>query len=82
MRPLSTPQLNPASESGWRRRWFDIIFRHDTPPSRNFDLLLIVAILASVIVIMLSAIRGCISTTRGSCTRSNGASPHCSPPST
>ena len=52
MRLLFTPQLNPASESGWRRRWFDIIFRHDTPPARNFDLLLIVAILLSVLVIL------------------------------
>jgi len=55
MRLLFTPQLNPASETGWRRRWFDIIFRHDTPPSRNFDLLLIVAIIASVVVIMLDS---------------------------
>ena len=53
MRLLSNPQLNPATESGWRRRWFDIIYRHDTPPSRNFDLVLIAAILASVVVIML-----------------------------
>lgn len=55
MRLLFTPQLNPATETGWRRRWFDIIFRHDTPPSRNFDLLLIVAIIASVVVIMLDS---------------------------
>ena len=56
MRLLSTPQLNPATESGWRRRWFDIIYRHDTPPSRNFDLLLIVAIVASVSVVMLDSV--------------------------
>lgn len=55
MRMLFAPQLNPATETGWRRRWFDIIFRHDTPPSRNFDLLLIAAIFASVIVIMLDS---------------------------
>jgi voltage-gated potassium channel len=55
MRLLSTPQLNPATESGWRRRWFEIIYRHDTTPSRNFDLLLIVAILASVVVIILDS---------------------------
>ncbi|MDQ3617166.1 MAG: ion transporter [Pseudomonadota bacterium] len=52
MRLLIAPQLNPASETGWRRKWFDIIYRHDTPSSRNFDLLLIAAILASVLVIM------------------------------
>lgn len=55
MRFLFAPQLNPATDTGWRRRWFDIIFRHDTPPSRNFDLLLIVAIIASVIVVMLDS---------------------------
>ncbi len=55
MRLLSNPQLNPATETGWRRRWFDIIYRHDTPPSKNFDLLLIVAIIASVIVVMLDS---------------------------
>lgn len=56
MRLLFTPQLNPATETGWRRRWFDIIYRHDTPPSRNFDLLLIVAIFASVLVIMFDSV--------------------------
>lgn len=56
MRLLLDPQLNPRTESGWRRRWFDIIYRHDTPSARNFDLLLIVAILASVIVIMLDSV--------------------------
>ena len=43
MRPFSAPQLNPATETGWRRRWFDIIYRHDSRPSRNFDLILVVA---------------------------------------
>jgi voltage-gated potassium channel len=52
MRLLLAPQLNPATDTGWRRRWFDIIHRHDTRPSRNFDLLLIGLILASVLVIM------------------------------
>lgn len=57
MRLLSNPQLNPASETGWRRRWFDIIYRHDDAPSRNFDLLLVVAIIASVVVIMLDSVQ-------------------------
>lgn len=52
MRLLFNPQLNPATETGWRRTWFDIIYRHDTPPSRNFDLLLIGVILTSVLVVM------------------------------
>lgn len=55
MRLLLDPQLNPARETGWRKRWFDIIYRHDTPAARNFDLALIAAILASVGVIMLDS---------------------------
>ena len=56
MRPLSDPQLNPATADGWRRQWFDIIYRHDTRPSRNFDLLLVVTILTSVVVIMIDSV--------------------------
>jgi voltage-gated potassium channel len=55
MRLLLDPQLNPARETGWRKRWFDIIYRHDTPAARNFDLVLIAVIVASVIVIMLDS---------------------------
>lgn len=58
MRSLSSLQLSPARETGWRRRWFDIIYRHDTPPSRNFDLSLIAAIVISVLVIMLDSVAG------------------------
>ncbi|WCE04759.1 ion transporter [Pseudoxanthomonas sp. JBR18] len=57
MRLLSNPQLNPAAETGWRKRWFDIIYRHDDAPSRNFDLLLVVAIIASVLVIMVDSVQ-------------------------
>ncbi|WP_434987673.1 ion transporter [Xanthomonas melonis] len=56
MRPLSDPQLTPATDQGWRRHWFDIIYRHDTRPSRNFDLMLVAAILASVVVIMIDSV--------------------------
>jgi voltage-gated potassium channel len=58
MRPIASLQLSPARETGWRRRWFDIIYRHDTRPSRNFDLLLIAAIVISVLVIMLDSVAG------------------------
>ncbi len=57
MRPFSAPQLNPATDSGWRRTWFDIIYRHDTRPSRNFDLLLVYAIIASVLVVMFDSVQ-------------------------
>lgn len=57
MRLFSAPQLNPAREDGWRRRWFDIIYRTDTPPSRGFDLLLVAAILTSVLVVMIDSVQ-------------------------
>lgn len=57
MRPFSAPQLNPATETGWRRRWFDIIYRHDSRPSRNFDLILVVAIVASILVVMIDSVQ-------------------------
>ena len=44
MKPFTTPQLNPASEHGWRKRWFDIIHRHDTPASRGFYVVLVLAL--------------------------------------
>lgn len=57
MRLFSAPQLNPATETGWRRRWFDIIYRHDAGMPRNFDLLLVYAIVASVLVVMLDSVQ-------------------------
>ncbi len=56
MRLFMAPQFNPARDTGWRRTWFDIIHRHDTPPSRNFDLLLVAAIVASIGVVMLDSV--------------------------
>lgn len=58
MRLLLDPQLDPATETGWRRKWFDIICRHETRSSRNFDLILIVMILVSVLVIMFDSVAG------------------------
>lgn len=42
--------------NGWRERWFEIIFGHHTPAGQLFDVLLIVAIVASVTVAMLDTI--------------------------
>lgn len=50
------PTLRPASASGWRRRWFRIIFGHNTRAGRVFDLLLIVVILASVATALLDTV--------------------------
>src|SRR5690606_3662638 len=46
----------PASEEGARYRWFRRIFHHDAPDERNFDLVLIATILASVVVVMLDSV--------------------------
>ena len=50
--------LGPATATGWRARWFHIIFRHDEGPARQFDLLLIAAIVASVTVVILDSEAG------------------------
>ena len=46
----------PASLQGARYKWFRIIFHHEGRGERNFDLLLILAIVASVIVVMLDSV--------------------------
>lgn len=46
----------PATASKARHRTFDVVFGHDTKPGRNFDLVLIVAIIASVLVVMLESV--------------------------
>ena len=46
----------PATTEGARYRWYRLIFHHDSPAERNFDLWLIVAILASVAVVMLDSV--------------------------
>ena len=47
--------LEPAA-GPLRRRLFEIVFRADDPPARAFDLVLIIAIIASVGVVMLDSV--------------------------
>ncbi len=47
---------HPASRSGARHRWYRLIFHHEALDERNFDLSLIVAILASVGVVLLDSV--------------------------
>lgn len=42
--------------SGWRGRWYTIIFESDTKAGKNFDILLLIAIVASLLVIMLETV--------------------------
>jgi voltage-gated potassium channel len=59
--PPATPSL-PASEdlgrplSGWRLRWYTVIFEADTVAGRRFDQGLIVAIVLSVTVVMADSV--------------------------
>ena len=43
--------------SGWRRRWFIVIFENDTRAGRRFDVWLLIVVLASVLVVMLDSVR-------------------------
>lgn len=60
---MSGPRLHgsdfgPATATGWRARWFHIIFRHDEGRARQFDLWLIAAIVASVTIVVLDSEAG------------------------
>ncbi len=48
--------LQPASESGWRRQAFDIVFGDDTRIARLFDAAVIIAIVGSVLVTLLDSV--------------------------
>lgn len=43
---------------GWRLRWYQVIFESDTPDGHRFDLVLIWAILASIVVVVLDSVAG------------------------
>ncbi|MFJ4289255.1 ion transporter [Cupriavidus sp. NPDC089707] len=43
-------------ETGWRQRWYTIIFEADTRDGRIFDVALLIAIVASVMVVMLDSL--------------------------
>jgi len=56
-RNILCPQLDPDHRSSWREKLYVIIFESDTPAGKLFDLLLIVAIAASVGVVMLDSVK-------------------------
>ncbi|MEN1956912.1 ion transporter [Luteimonas sp. MJ204] len=53
---LFEKEFQPASTVGARHLWYRRIFHHDAPDERNFDLVLILVILASVAVVMLDSV--------------------------
>jgi voltage-gated potassium channel len=46
----------PLGKENWRTHWYDIIFKADTPAGKNFDVILLVAILGSLLSIMLETV--------------------------
>lgn len=49
-------QTEYSNTKGWRYRWFRIIFHHDTPAGKKFDVILLWLILLSVIVVIAESI--------------------------
>lgn len=47
---------HPAALHGRRYRWYRLLFHHDSADERNFDLALILTIVASVLVVMLDSV--------------------------
>lgn len=47
---------NPYDSEGWRQRCFDVIFGYDTKAGRTFDILLVLAILASVFIVIADSV--------------------------
>lgn len=43
---------------GWRHLWFTVIFEADTPAGRRFDIVLLLAVSASVLIVMLETVEG------------------------
>jgi voltage-gated potassium channel len=49
-------EFGPATQTGWRARWFHIIFGHADTVGRRFDVLLIIAILGSITVAVFDSV--------------------------
>lgn len=49
-------QYNRPEKESWRQHWYDVIFESDTNAGRNFDILLLIAILGSLVAIMLESV--------------------------
>jgi len=56
MQSRSDTELAPAHWPAWRTRLFAVIFGHDTPAGKAFDVALIVSITLSVVAVMLDSV--------------------------
>lgn len=48
---------NPKKKSDWREKLHEIIYEADTPEGKLFDIILLIAILASILLVMLESIK-------------------------
>jgi len=55
--PRHPGEPHPAGGAAWRERWFNVIFGHHDRAGRLFDVALIVAIVASILVTMLDSVQ-------------------------
>lgn len=55
--PDKADNLRPA-DSPWRRAWFHVIFGHETPAGKLFDVILLIVIGLSIIAVMLESVEG------------------------
>ena len=51
------PHLVEHNRAHWRDKWNEVIFGHDTPAGRRFDIILLTLILLSVLSVMLESVR-------------------------
>jgi voltage-gated potassium channel len=46
-----------SKKPGWKEKWYNIIFKADTPAGKNFDITLLVLIVLSVLIVMLDSVK-------------------------
>jgi voltage-gated potassium channel len=53
---MSSRSTRYKPKSGWRRKWFTVIYEADTPGGKLFDIILLILILFSVLTVMLETV--------------------------
>ena len=48
---------DPRKRAPWRDVWYEIIFGHETPAGKLFDIVLLTSILLSILAVMLESVR-------------------------
>jgi len=53
---MSSSESSSKENGSWRERYYEVIFGHETPAGKNFDIILLLVILTSVLVAMLDSV--------------------------